>query len=224
MPATPVWLASIEALLNRSIASSMQATALARRLNNTSLQIDAGRALSIRAAVSADRLALTAGSEAQADASVSGSPWALFELLGSRTHRAGLPRTAGLGAGRPKAAPSNGSGGGAAQFRGDAEIADRYRELFVMARPDLEEELSRLVGDLPARRVSQVAKAALSWARKVRRTAGENLTEYLQEESRDLVSQPELEEFFEGVDQLREMADRVEARLARLEQRLKGTT
>ena len=45
----------------------------------------------------------------------------------------------------------------------------------------------------------------------------------MQEESRDLVNRPELEEFLLGVDQLREMADRVEVRLARLEQRLKGT-
>ena len=38
----------------------------------------------------------------------------------------------------------------------------------------------------------------------------------------NLVSKPELEEFLLGVDQLRETADRVDARLARLEQRLKG--
>jgi ubiquinone biosynthesis protein UbiJ len=48
------------------------------------------------------------------------------------------------------------------------------------------------------------------------------LSEYLQEESRDLVSKPELEEFLVEVDQLRETADRVEARIARLERRLDG--
>jgi ubiquinone biosynthesis protein UbiJ len=45
----------------------------------------------------------------------------------------------------------------------------------------------------------------------------------LQEESRDLVNKPELEEFLHGVDTLRETADRVDARIARLEQRLKGS-
>jgi ubiquinone biosynthesis protein UbiJ len=54
-------------------------------------------------------------------------------------------------------------------------------------------------------------------------TAGENIAEYLQEESRDLVNKTELEEFLQGVDMLRETADRVEARIARLEQRLKGS-
>ena len=87
----------------------------------------------------------------------------------------------------------------------------------LLARPDSEEELSRLVGDVPARRLSKLVQAGLPWARNTRRTAGENLAEYLQEESRDLVNKPELEEFLLGVDQLRETADRVEARLARLE-------
>jgi len=106
--------------------------------------------------------------------------------------------------------------------RGDAEIANSYRELIAAARPDLEEELSRIVGDLPARRLSQFALKTAAWARQARRTAGENIAEYLQEESRDLVSRPELDEFLQGVDAARETVDRVEARLTRLEQRLKG--
>ena len=62
----------------------------------------------------------------------------------------------------------------------------------------------------------------MAWARKARRTAGENLAEYLQEESRDLVNACELDEFLQGVDAAREALDRIEARLARLEQRAKG--
>ncbi len=92
----------------------------------------------------------------------------------------------------------------------------------MLARPDPEEELSRWMGDLPARRLSLFAQRALAFARRARRTAGENIAEYLQEEGRDLVNKTELEEFLRGVDELRETADRVEARLARLEQRLKG--
>ena len=208
MPATPAWLASVEALLNRSIAQSMRATAAARRLNNTSMQIEVDGVYAIRAAVSADRLALTAGDESEADAVISGSPWSLFELLAGGVKSTGGPTAEGRAATR---------------IRGDAEIASRYRELFALARPDFEEELSRLVGDVPARRLSQFAGAAFSWVRKSGRTAGQNLAEYLQEESRDLVNRAELEEFLLGVDQSREMADRIEIRLAHLERRLKGT-
>jgi ubiquinone biosynthesis protein UbiJ len=214
MPATPAWLASVEALLNRNIEQSAEATAAARRLNGTSLQIDIDGLASIRAAVSAGRLALMTGGETAADAGISGSPLALFELLKSGMSGAGTMSGAG---------GMNSKGRAAVQIRGDAEIAGRYRELIAAARPDFEEELSRLVGDVPARRLSQAALAALAWARQTGRTAGENLAEYLQEESRDLVNKPEMEEYLQGVDQAREAADRVEARLARLEQRLKGT-
>ena len=55
----------------------------------------------------------------------------------------------------------------------------RYRELFALARPDLEEELSRLVGDVPARRLAQFAKAALVLGAQTGRTARQNLAEYL---------------------------------------------
>jgi ubiquinone biosynthesis accessory factor UbiJ len=202
MPATPAWLASAEALLNRCIDSSTQAASLARGLQGTSLQVDIDGITRIRANAYHGRLALTAGDDSAADAVISGSPPALLQLL-----KGGARREPGKAA---------------AQIRGDAEIANRYRELFMLARPDPEEELSRWIGDFPARRVSQFAKALLRQARHARRTVGENIAEYLQEEGRDLVNATELEEFLRGVDDLRETADRIEARLGRLEGRLKG--
>jgi len=201
MPATPAWLASAEALLNRCIDSSARAAVLARRLEGTSLQVDVDAIARIRLTAHRGRLALLAGDDSKADAVISGSLPALLQLL------KGTPRAAGFGA---------------AQIRGDAEIADRYRELVALARPDPEEELSRWIGDLPARRVSQFASGALEWARRAHRTAALNIAEYLQEEGRDLVNKTELEEFLRGVDELRDTAERVGARLGRLEARLKG--
>ncbi|MEA3149115.1 MAG: ubiquinone biosynthesis accessory factor UbiJ [Gammaproteobacteria bacterium] len=210
MPATPVWLASIEALLNRGMDGSAPAGALAGRLNATALRVEIEGLTTVRASVVAGRLTLIAVSRStdpavasRDDAVISGSPFALLNLARGSSNRG--PKT------------------GTVQIRGDAEVANGYRQLFALARPDLEEELSRIVGDLPARRLALLAGQTLAWARNARRTAGENVAEYLQEESRDLVNQPELEEFLHGVDALRETADRVEARLARLEQRLKGS-
>jgi ubiquinone biosynthesis protein UbiJ len=207
MPATPVWLAALESVMNRSIGDSLKAQAVARRLNDTSLEVGIDGVARIRAAVCADRLALSssAGESAAATAVISGSPFALLGLL------------TGGGSG---ATPDRSRA--AARVAGDAEVAARYRELFALARPDLEEELSRLIGDLPARRLSLAAQGAVGWARKLGRTARENLAEYLQEESRDLAARAEVEEFVQGVDRLRDTADRVEARLARIEQRLKN--
>jgi len=201
MPATPAWLASVEALVNRNIGASAQAAAIARRLRGTSLQVDVEGLTRVRAGVFEQRLALVAGDDSAADALVSGPPLALLQLLAGSTRRAGERRTA--------------------QIRGDAEIANLYRELFLLARPDLEEELSRFVGDMPARRAARLAQLGLAWIRRTGRTARENLAEYLQEESRDLVNQTEFEEYLRGVDEVRETAARVEARLAGLEQRLR---
>jgi ubiquinone biosynthesis accessory factor UbiJ len=206
MPATAPWVASAEAVLNRSIAASTRAAALARRLEGTALQIEVGSVARIRAAVFAGRLALMTAdlspdsSEAagRADAVISGSVPALLQLLK---------------AGRPSEQNRH-----SVQITGDAEIANLYRELFAEARPDLEEELSRWIGDMPARRLSQMAKSVRTWARRARRAAGENIAEYLQEEGRDLVTKTEAEEFLRGVDGVREAVDRIEARLRRAEQ------
>jgi ubiquinone biosynthesis accessory factor UbiJ len=216
MAATPAWLAAVEALLNRGVHASMRATAIARRLDGTALRLDIEGIASIRISVVGGRLSLIdAGSpldaeaDGSADAAIVGSPRALLRLA--------------AGTGWGGAAGRHTDRGAAAMVTGDAEIANSYRELLALARPDLEEELSRLVGDVPARRLSQFALKTLEWARRARRTAGENIAEYLQEESRDLVNKPELDEFLQGVDTLRETADRVDARIARLERRMKGS-
>jgi ubiquinone biosynthesis protein UbiJ len=210
MPATAAWLASAEALLNRGIDGSARAAALARRLEGTALQVDIEGFTRIRASAVGGRLALMTGEDAAAapaDATISGSPAALWQLLKSGTNRQG----------RPAAAP-----GRPAQISGDAEIANLYRELFGLARPDPEEELSRWIGDFPARHLSLFAQRLLAALRRARRTAGDNIAEYLQEEGRDLVNRTELDEFLHGVDEVRETADRIEARLVRLERRLQG--
>jgi ubiquinone biosynthesis protein UbiJ len=200
MPATPAWLASAEALLNRGIDASTRAATLARRLEGASLQVDIEGIARLRVATVGGRLALVTADEVEADATISGTPPALLQLFRGGTNRVGRSP--------------------AALIRGNAEIANLYRELFVLARPDPEEELSRWLGDFAARRLSQFARRAIEAARHARRTAGENIAEYLQEEGRDLVNKTELEEFLRHVDALRETADRIEARLTLVERRL----
>jgi ubiquinone biosynthesis protein UbiJ len=217
MPATPAWLAAVEALLNRGVGASMQATALAQRLEGTALRVDVVGLISIRVEAAAGRLALIAdrGSDAPpggaADATISGSLAALYRLAQSQAGRA-----------EPARPGSEAPASARAAIRGDAELANAYRQLLLLALPDWEEELSHWVGDLPARRLSQIARQGFAWLRKARATAAENIAEYLQEESRDLVGRAELDEFLQGVDTLREATDRAGARLAGLERRVQG--
>jgi ubiquinone biosynthesis protein UbiJ len=211
MAQTPGWLAALESLLDRGIRGSAEARVLAQRLAGTALNLEVEGLIAVRASVHGERLSLATvkpgmPESAAANATISGTPLALLELA-----RSGSAGRTGTAARSP------------VQVHGDAEVANLYRQLFAAARPDAEEEFSRLIGDFPARRLSQLAKQTFGWLQKTQRTAGANVAEYLQEESRDLVGKHELDEFLHAVDELRETADRVAARLVQLERRLKGS-
>jgi ubiquinone biosynthesis protein UbiJ len=204
MTASPAWLAAVEAMLNRNLDESAQAASIARHLEGRSLRVDVASLLSIRAAVHSGRLLLSNDGREQADAVISGSATSLLNLL-----------TADV---------SHPMRGTAAEVRGDAEVANRFRDLFKLARPDIEGEVSRFIGEIPAHGLARLARSALDWGRRAAASGRANIAEYLQEESRDLVNKTELAEFLRGVDEAREAADRVEARLAQLERRLKAAS
>ncbi len=216
MPATPAWLASAEALLNRNLATDTSASLL-KRAEHSSLQVEINGVTRIRALVAGGRLMLVPGDDTPADATISGPPMALWNLARGNSQGAGA-----RGAARTAARRTGPRDAASVQVHGNAEVASLYREILALARPDWEEELSRWVGDVPARQLSRAAKQALTWVRGAGRSFGENISEYLTEESRDLVNSVEHAEFLRGVDRLRETADRIEARLAGLEQRLRS--
>jgi ubiquinone biosynthesis protein UbiJ len=112
--------------------------------------------------------------------------------------------------------------GGAVHIEGDAEVAQTFSELLTAARPDLEEELSRVVGDVAAHQMGNAARTALGFARRAHDTFLQNVAEYLQEEGRDVPNRTEAEEFLHGVDRLRDDVDRLEARLKLVEAAAQG--
>ena len=136
-----------------------------------------------------------------ADATLAGTPLALLALVGPGAE----DRLRGSGI----------------QIAGDAEIAQRFRELLQQAQPDFEEELSGIFGDLAAHQIANFARGLFDWGRKAADSLATNVAEYLQEEGRDVPTRVELDEFLESVDQLREAADRAEARLGHAESRVK---
>ncbi|HSN71854.1 MAG TPA: SCP2 sterol-binding domain-containing protein, partial [Steroidobacteraceae bacterium] len=146
-----------------------------------------------------DTLAVTLTYDGTPDAALSGSPIGLLNLIGAE--------------------PESGLRSGSVRIEGDAEIAQGFRDLLQAAEPDLEEELARVIGDVAARQVGTMARGAFAFSRRAALTFAENVAEYLKEESRDLPVRTEVEEFIESVDELRDDVDRIEARLALLEQR-----
>jgi ubiquinone biosynthesis protein UbiJ len=191
-------LEKLAAVLNRNVAQSNRASTLTAQLDGRTLSLVLeGTPLTLCFRVADGRIAIDSGQAGEADASLSGSPLALLSL-------------AGPGA-------EDRLRGSAIRIAGDAEVAQRFRDLLQQAQPDFEEELSRVVGDVAAHRVAGLARGLLDWGRKAAGSLSTSVAEYLQEESRDLPTRIEVEEFLEAVDKLRESADRFEARLARLE-------
>ena len=191
-------LERLEAVLNRNVAGSRRAQALARQLDGRVLSLTVeGTPVAVFFRAEGGRLALASRHDGAADASLSGTPIALLALAG------------------PKAEGALRKGG--VRIEGDAEVAQKFRELLGQAQPDFEEELARVLGDVAARRVANVARGLLDWGRQAAGSFTGSVVEYLQEEGRDLPTRVEVDEFLQDVDRLRDGAERLEARLARLE-------
>lgn len=191
----------IENLLNRNLGASPRARELCAELREQRIAITmSGTPLRIAVESTGDSLRLSRAAAGEFHAEIEGSPVNLVALAGPA----------------PEALLQR----GAVKIRGDVELAQRYRELALLLRPDFEEELSRFVGDAPAHQAVRLALGALAFGRRAASTTALNAAEYLAHESGDLVPRPEAAVFFEGVDRLREDVDRLEARLALRERQL----
>ena len=191
--------ATLENVLNRGLPRSPRAQQLCAELAGRKVAVaiagspryvlveSTGMSLKL-SAVSAQVLAST-----PVEATITGGPFSLLALSGPA----------------PEAVLQRGD----VRIDGDAELAQKFRELALLLRPDLEEELSLVVGDVPAHQFGRFARAAFGWTRKAASTTVRNAAEYLGHERRDLVPRSEAEQFLQGVDNLREDVDRLAARI-----------
>lgn len=101
---------------------------------------------------------------------------------------------------------------GEVEINGDVRLGREFKSLLAAIDIDWEESLATWVGDAPAHQLTQATKQLASWASKAKQAISANLSEYLQEESRDVVAGAELESFYEEVDRLRNDVDRLQAR------------
>ena len=99
---------------------------------------------------------------------------------------------------------------------GDADLADAAMLLARHLRWDVEEELSRFVGDIAARRLAQGGRDLAAWQRDAAWRLAESLTDYFVEEQRMLVRRAELESFRAALGRLGGEIDQLERRIASL--------
>ncbi len=190
-------LRPVARLLNKNIQASTRARELCGQLAERVVAVRVrDTALSMYFTIGDDTVALTTVSDSEPDVVITGSLLTLARMV----------RQSGEAAIRD----------GSLDLTGDAETAQAFQRLLAFARPDVEEELSGLVGDVAAHRLGEIARGIGRWGRGMRSTMRDNVREYLQEESRSLPSRYEVERFAEGVDTLRDDVDRLAARVDKL--------
>jgi ubiquinone biosynthesis protein UbiJ len=107
----------------------------------------------------------------------------------------------------------------AVHLQGNAEFADALGFVFRNLRWDAEEDLSRVIGDVAAHRLSGAVRAVGQAQRRMMEGVAGNLAEYLTEERPVLVSRPVATHFAADVRALRDAVARAEKRVVRLETR-----
>jgi ubiquinone biosynthesis protein UbiJ len=120
-----------------------------------------------------------------------------------------------LGLGGSKATGSLFSG--EVEIAGDVETGQAFKAVLDAIDIDWEEQLARVTGDVVAHQLGNAARHTGTWLVHARLTLEQNLSEYLQEELRVLPTRIEIENLIEDIDRLAMDADRLEARLRRLQ-------
>ena len=188
----------LTALVNRQIKATTPARELCAELDGKIMAVrvkDTG--LAIYFCACPDEIALFGEYDGEPDVAITGSIMSLARLAGARGEDAIRD--------------------GSLELIGDAELAQAFQKLLGYGKPDIEEELSGVIGDVAAHRLGEVARSVGSWGKEASATLRQNITEFLQEERRDVPSRHEVETFTRKVDELRDDVARVEARLINLE-------
>ena len=187
----------IESELNRCVGESTAARELLARLNGTSFAVHVeGVGLTVVLHADGERLRLDSNSTG-ATATLRATPFDLLRLLRAEGV-SGVKRTR-------------------ADLSGDLEVAERYARMLKLARPDLEGEIAKWLGDVPAHALGEAVRGFGAWFARAGAALRMNAAEYLQEESRALPAPLEAQAFYSDVERLRDDVERAAARLALLE-------
>jgi ubiquinone biosynthesis protein UbiJ len=190
--------ASLEALLNRAVRLDPEARRRLQPLHGRVIKLELiGLDLHLYLIPDPGGIQLLSELEGEPDCTLRGTP---LDLAGMRDSRESADQLFS----------------GAVQVEGDSGVAHQFGELLASLDIDWEEQLSHLTGDVIAHEVGNLTRGFMHWGSRLTHTFGLNLQEYLQEELRLLPGRYELESFLDDVDRLRDDAERLSARVARL--------
>lgn len=107
----------------------------------------------------------------------------------------------------------------AVKISGDTDLAEAVQFIFLNMRWNIEEDLSRVVGDVAAHRIVNGSRAFLDWQREAAQRLGENFSEYWREEAGLLAPRSEVNRYVADVEELRDAVARLEKRIDALTNR-----
>ncbi len=161
-------------IVNRQIGATTPARALCEELDGKIIAIRVkDTALAMYFCICPDEIVLFGDFHGEPDVIIAGSILTLARLAG----------TAGEEAIRD----------GSLELTGDAEVAQGFQKLLGYGKPDIEEELSGIIGDVAAHHLGEVARNVRKWGWEAGSTLQQNISEYLQEERRDVPSRYKVE-------------------------------
>jgi ubiquinone biosynthesis protein UbiJ len=102
---------------------------------------------------------------------------------------------------------------GEVEISGDTRLGHQFKNVFSQMDIDWSEPLSQLLGDSLAYQVQQSAKKLSRWGAQTVKSVSLSFSEYLQEETGDIVTDTEIKIFNDAVDRLRNDVDRLQAKI-----------
>ncbi len=107
-------------------------------------------------------------------------------------------------------------------IEGDTHLAAELAKVFSNMRWDYEDDLSNLIGDIPANQIGTFARDAAKTAKETSVNLAEMLSEYWQEEMPLIAKKRHVEQFNAEVDTLGADVARFEKKLAKLTKNIKA--
>lgn len=193
-------VATLEIAFNRALSLDDNARNQFLTLSGKVIAIHLnGLDLQVYLAPTLDGVQLLAEYAGEEDTVIQGTPLALFSTVLNKT-KAGVLS-------------------GDVVISGDMELGQKFQRILENMDVDLEEPLSQVVGDVVAHQLGTLVRDGASWFENTLNTLALDSVEYFSEESKDMPTNYELEEFNRQVDVLRSDSDRLEQRIEHLLQR-----
>jgi len=194
-------LAGLEQALNAALALDPKTLERLARLQGRVIAIELkGTGIRLVLEPGAEGLRLMGNFDGEVDTTLRGAPFALLRMGTART--------------------GEGMFSGDVEIDGDVELGQQIQRVFEKLDIDWEEHLSRISGDIIAHQIGNTFRGLFNWGERAADHLGEDIADYLQEETDTLPVPWEVDEFIENVDTLRSGVDRIEARVKRLQKML----